>query len=154
MNEFKIVFFGSPCIGTKNNLIRSILSQPFKDNPYPTIGANMNKLYVNSNLGKINLQLWVTAGQEKYRKLISHFCKDSNCFILGYDITSRDSFDDIKNDFYDIILKYVNNDELIYLVGNKIDLYQFRKVSKEEVKVNAKENNMNFFEVSENRREC
>ena len=79
---------------------------------------------------------------------ITYFFKGSNCFILGYDITNKNSFDDIKNDFFNRVTKFVNNNELIYLVGNKIDLYENRTVSEEEALAYAKENNMKFFEIS------
>ena len=62
-----------------------------------------------------------TTGQKLFWSLESHIYKDSNCFILGYDITSRDSFNDIKYDYFFKIMDFVKNDELIYLVGNKIE---------------------------------
>ena len=36
----------------------------------------------------IMLDIWDTAGQEKYRTLIKFFYKDADCIVLGYDITS------------------------------------------------------------------
>lgn len=55
------------------------------------------------NFGKITIiviQIWDTAGQEKYRTLTKIFYKDAAVAILVYDITRKGSFDEIKNYWY------------------------------------------------------
>ena len=148
MNEFKIVFVGSPGVGAKTSLIKRFRHEQFKVHEVSTSGASYSDINVNTVLGKIKLILWDTVGQQQYKSLLFPFLKDSNCFILGYSITNKDSFYDIKNDLFNRVLKYVKNDELIYLVGNKIDLYEDRKVSQKEAKDYAKEKSMKFFEIS------
>ena len=92
--------------------------------------------------------LFDTAGQEKYRSINKIFYKDCDCVVLGYDVTFKESFEnDIKNYYYNEI-KSTCKDILIYLVGNKIDLYEDRKVTTEEGKAYSKEKGIKFYEVS------
>ena len=93
------------------------------------------------------MDFWDTKGQERYRSLIKIFIKDSDCIVLGFDITHKRSFDEIKEFF----LPYVKNNskvKLIYIIGNKIDLYEERQVSKKEAIDFSKENNLRYFETS------
>ena len=48
----------------------------------------------------VGLTIWDTAGQEKYRSIIKIFYKDANVAILVYDISRRESFEEIKNYWY------------------------------------------------------
>lgn len=43
----------------------------------------------------ITLNLWDTAGQEKFKSLIPSYIKDSQCVVVVYDITNRESFESI-----------------------------------------------------------
>ena len=66
---------------------------------------------------------------------------------MGYDVTRRETFNEIKNYHYDNFKNNSNMDSLIYLVGNQIDREE-REVSEEEGRNYAKEKNMKFFEIS------
>ena len=93
------------------------------------------------------MEFWDTSGQEKYRSLTNVFIKDSDVIILGYDITRRESFKSIK-DFWYKFSKENSDTDLIYLLGNKIDLYEKSDVSESEVRNYAEENNIRYFEIS------
>ena len=73
--------------------------------------------------------------------------KDSDCAILGYDITSKESFENVKNFWYQYSLDYANA-KLTYLVGNKIDLLEQEAVNEKEAKKYSNEKNMRFFQIS------
>jgi len=88
-NSYKVVFVGSSGIGAKTSLIQKILNNTFNNNPNATTGANYATKAVLTKEGiTIMLDIWDTAGQEKYRTLIKFFYKDADCIVLGYDITS------------------------------------------------------------------
>ena len=76
------------------------------------------------------------------------FLKDSHCIILGYDITDKKSFDEIKEYHYNKVKEILGDFPLIYLVANKIDLNKDKKVSESEASNFAKEKNIKFFQVS------
>ena len=99
------------------------------------------------NNEELFLNLWDTIGQEEFRKLNEIFFLNTDCVVLGYAVTNRYSFDVIKNYWYPRI-KELNICNLIYLVGNKIDLFEQREVGTEEAIKYAEPLNLRFYEVS------
>ena len=96
---------------------------------------------------RLNLLLYDTAGQEKYRDLIPIYIRDAQIIILTYDITNKDSFIHIDN-WIDMIKDLKREDLIIVLVGNKKDLEDQRQVSTEEAEDFAKQKGFLFSEVS------
>ena len=149
INEFKVVFLGESGVGTKTSLIKRIVHNTFNSNISATSVASFVSKTIQTELGKISLQLWDTVGQEKYRPLAESIIKGAHCIILGYDVTLKESFESIRDFWYNFLKKNIDiNNVLIYLVGNKIDLDDLRKVENEEGKSLANDLNMKFFEVS------
>ncbi|KAF1744518.1 hypothetical protein MXB_4312 [Myxobolus squamalis] len=91
------------------------------------------------------MQIWDTAGQEKFRSLIPGYIRDSSVAIVIYDITDKESFEEI---LFWIKLVQDEKDMIIVIVGNKTDLDEKRVVQYEEGKKRADENNALFFETS------
>ena len=147
-DSYKVVFIGSSGVGAKTSLIERIVNNSFSGNSNPTTGASYSTKTVITKEGKeIKLELWDTAGQEKYRSLIKFFYKNADCIVLGYDITRKCTFEDIK--YYWISdIKSAYNPKLMYLIGCKIDYYENQTVSSDEAEEFAEENNLRFFEVS------
>ncbi len=79
----------------------------------------------------IKLQIWDTCGQEIYKSLISNFYRNSSLAVLVYAIDNKESFTHVENWLNDL-KSQANEDVRIFLVGNKADLEEDRKVSKEE----------------------
>ena len=71
----------------------------------------------------ITLDIWDTAGQEKFHSMGRHFYANSHIIIIVYDITNRSSFEDIKTHWYNDILEYAEKYKVLGFVGNKYDLY-------------------------------
>ena len=91
--------------------------------------------------------MWDTIKQEKFREVIKIFIKESDCVVLGYDITSRQTFKGIKDYWYPTS-KEITGSDIVYLLANKSDLY-LQKDGKEEIaRKYAEENNMKFFRIS------
>ena len=98
--------------------------------------------------GKIaKLQIWDTAGHERYRSLIPTYCKGAHGILVVYDITKRESFRNL-NYWLSQIEQYANNNILKLLIGNKCDLESKREVSFQEGKEFAEKNGMKFIETS------
>ena len=114
-----------------------------------TSGLNYSQKIYEKNGKKINLNLWDTAGQEKFRSLGRNFYKDSYIIIIVYDITNKNSFINVKEIWYPEIKNYGEKFKIISLVGNKWDKYEEEEeVTEEEGSSFAKEINANFFLVS------
>ena len=146
---FKVLFVGDSGTGAKTSLIYRIVEHTFIGESYATMGVDFKTIYLTNYLGdKLKLRIWDTAGQERFYKITESYYKGAHCILIGYDVTDKHSFDSIKNYHYNHTKELVGDIPLIYLVGNKIDLYDERVVSKEEGKSYAEERNIKFFEVS------
>ena len=147
-NEYKIIFIGESGVGAKTSLINRIAGLKF--NPHSQTTTTNSFVNIKIKLGKkkeINLHLWDTIGQEKYRSLTKIFMTDIDCAVIGYDITNRRTFEEVKNYWCPTVkeLKYCN---LIYLIANRMDLYEHEQVKEFEGENYAKSENLRFFMIS------
>ena len=97
---------------------------------------------------KVKLQIWDTAGQEKYRSLAKIFYQSTAVAILVYDITTKSSFEGIKNYWAKEIKNNSPSDIIIAVVANKSDNYLEQEVPTEEGKDLAKQLNAIFSSTS------
>ena len=81
----------------------------------------------------VKIQIWDTAGQDKFRAITKNYYKGSHGIILIYDITNPKTFQNIT-DWVSQVREEASNNVVIYLIGNKIDLSNERNVSTEEGK--------------------
>ena len=96
--EYKVILLGESGVGAKTSLINRLVYNIFYDQVLSTAGASCSSKLIKLKNGKeIIINFWDTVGQEKYRSLTKFFIKDSDCVVLGYDITKKDSFENIKN---------------------------------------------------------
>ena len=96
----------------------------------------------------VQLNLLDTAGQERYQSMNEIYYKKADCCLLVYDITSRDSFDVVKNFYVRKINEYKNQILKVVLLGNKADLKDQRQVEDIEGSDLALENGYIFMESS------
>ena len=87
---------------------------------------------------KISLDIWDTAGQEKYQALTKFFYKDVSIAFLVYDITNKQSFQNIKNYWYPQLKNFGEKDIIIGVVGNNVHLYEEEAVEEYEAREFAK----------------
>ena len=105
----KTILIGESGVG-KTSIIARYINNKYEEGIISTHGAN----YISKNVEfeeyneSINFQIWDTAGQEKYRGLTKIFYKDAKIIILVYDISSRKSFEEIKNYWYKQIMENSN----------------------------------------------
>ncbi|KFG41598.1 Ras small GTPase family Ras subfamily protein, partial [Toxoplasma gondii MAS] len=90
---------------------------------------------------------WDTAGQERFRTITSSYYRGAHGIIIVYDVTDRESFNNVKNWMMEID-KYAMEGVSKLLVGNKCDLTSKRTVTYEEGKEFADSCNMRFIETS------
>ena len=93
------------------------------------------------------MQIWDTAGEERYKSITSSYYKGAKCAFIVYDITRKITFDNINKSIENL---KSNGDEniIIYLFGNKSDLNDMREVHKEEAMSKAQNFNIAFMETS------
>ena len=143
---FKIVLIGDTSVG-KTNMLSRYISNEYNPNSQSTIGVELStKNYIFDN-NEVKVQIWDTAGQEKYRSITSSYYKGAQGCLLVYDITRKETFDNIDKWFSEL-KNSSNSDITAILIGNKCDLSNERKVTTEEAQKKAKLLNMAFMETS------
>ena len=94
----KVVLLGESGVG-KTCIIARFINNTFEENLISTTGASYaGKTMTFDEFGgkSIKFEIWDTAGQEKYRSLTKIFYKDAGAAILVYDITRKESFEEIQ----------------------------------------------------------
>ncbi|XP_010001038.1 PREDICTED: ras-related protein Rab-27B [Chaetura pelagica] len=97
---------------------------------------------------KVHLQLWDTAGQERFRSLTTAFFRDAMGFLLMFDLTSQQSFFNVRNWMSQLQANaYCENPDIV-LIGNKADLSDQREVNERQAKDLADKYGIPYFETS------
>jgi Ras-related protein Rab-1A len=145
-NSFKIILLGDSTVG-KSTFSNRFFKNEFETNFISTFGIqeSSKNIKIYENIYKI--QLWDTAGQERFRSIPQKYFEKADGIILIYDITNEETFDNIISWVNDI-KKSRNENVIIYLIGNKVDLVEERKISNESGKKIAIDQNMKFIEIS------
>ena len=142
----KYIIIGDAAVGKSNLLLRYVHGQ-FKPEYQLTIGVEFGAKNINISSKVFRIQIWDTAGQENFRSITRAYYKNSVCALVVYDISSRDSFNNVTSWIEDCKNQSPKTIFMV-LVGNKCDLEDKRQVSYEEGKEYADKNELLFFESS------
>uniref|UniRef100_A0A0R3RVB7 Ras-related protein Rab-5B n=1 Tax=Elaeophora elaphi TaxID=1147741 RepID=A0A0R3RVB7_9BILA len=142
----KIIFVGKSGVG-KTSIILRHDGQGFYSKVSPTLGASFISSFLHLNGKNVELQIWDTAGQERYASMLPMYLRNAVAAVIVYDITDRESFQEIK--------KWVNEIERgstvpvsLFIVGNKLDLESARAVQHHEGAQYAEQIGAAFHETS------
>ena len=146
--ELKITFVGDAGVG-KTSLIEQLINRKFSQEVPSTIGGGNFIKRITINQKKCQLSIWDTAGQERFRSLSKIYLKNSNIVIYVYDITKRETFDNITKNWIPIIHELLGDKNIVFgIFGNKSDMYSFDNVGFDNGKNLAEEINGFFFETT------
>ena len=164
--SIKTLLIGDSGVG-KSSFMKQFVEERFDDIYKCTIGVDYKTIYLDIFDNTIKFLIWDTAGQERFNSITKIYYRNANVIIFIFDITSRDSFDNIPS--------WIENSKNIIpdscaklLVGNKSDyihnlsnnqINKRREVSFEEAKKFSKLNGfINYYETStktnKNIKEC
>ena len=137
--EQKLVVLGDSGVG-KTCLIDRFIKGSFDDSIGPTEGQSYaSKTITIPEIGKsITMGVIDTAGQEKYRSLLRFAYNGAKMAILVYDITRKETFDNMKNWWYKDIKEHGDPNVIIGIAGNKADEYEKEEVPEQEAREFAK----------------
>jgi len=141
--SFKVIIVGDQAVG-KSCLAIKASRNYFEDFYSPTIGFEFVSFNVRVQDKIIKLQIWDTCGQEVYRSLISSFFRSASLAIVVYSIDSEDSFNNIEKWLNDIKTQS-NPDVKIFLIGNKADLEDKRRITKDQGEKLCSDHKLAFF---------
>ena len=141
--SFKLIFIGDSGVG-KSCLTTKAVKNNFEEYYQATVGFEFLTFNMKVNDKVIKLQIWDTCGQEIYKSLISNFYRNSSLAVLVYAIDNKESFNHVENWLNDL-KSQANPDVRIFLVGNKADLEEDRKVQKEEGEKYKEDQHLDLF---------
>ncbi|ELP87270.1 rab11, putative [Entamoeba invadens IP1] len=150
--SFKIVVVGDSGVG-KTCLCQRYVNNGFTGGDKPTIGVNLSYSMLKISGTMIKVELWDTAGLEKFQTIPSLFYRGSIGAIVVYDLTNRESFSHVQSwiEKYQELGGMTNIPRSILLIGNKSDVLQEREIESQEGEDLAKSMktlNTYFFETS------
>jgi Ras-related protein Rab-6A len=129
--KFKVIVLGNNGVG-KSCLSMRATQNIFKEEYQLTLGTEIYNFKVKINDKSINLMIWDTCGQEKYKSLIKNYYQNSSLAIIVYSVVDQISFDEV-NEWYKQIKLNTSADCKIFLIANKVDLPE-RKITTEQGK--------------------
>jgi Ras-related protein Rab-1A len=141
----KLLIIGDSRVG-KTSLLLNYVEKIFPEAHISTLGVEYKEKEIIKDNYIIRLQIWDTAGEERFRSITKSIYRNANGILFVCDITNRESFKNIKNWIKDA--DNVDKDIKGIIIGNKIDLDNERVVSVEDLEEIGKKYNMPFIETS------
>ncbi|KAI1822665.1 ras-domain-containing protein [Xylaria intraflava] len=166
-SSVKLVLLGEAAVG-KSSLVLRFVNNDFQENKEPTIGAAFLTQKCNLPSRTIKFEIWDTAGQERFASLAPMYYRNAQAALVVYDLTKPTSLVKARH-WVAELQRQASPGIVIALVGNKLDLTNdseagqgeaeaeaaegdepgnARKVTTEEAKSYAEEENLLFFETS------
>jgi small GTP-binding protein len=145
-HKLKIILVGDTNVG-KTSLLQRKHNNIFNPAFTTTLGVDFYYITVRKHNKDIKIYLWDTAGQEKFANLINVYFRDLDGGMVIYDITNRNSFDNIEK-WIEKISMFNKNNVPIIIVGTKSDLEKHRMIHKNEIVNIAKPYNYITIECS------
>ncbi|XP_061235077.1 ras-related protein Rab-17 isoform X1 [Neopsephotus bourkii] len=143
---YKVVLLGSTSVG-KSSLAYRYVKNDFKES-LPTVGCSFFTQMLNMEVATVKLEIWDTAGQEKYHSVCHLYYRGAHAALLVYDITNKESLNRAKLWLRDLEKEFLPDEIVIALVGNKVDLAAEREVTTEEGEEFARTRGLLFMETS------
>jgi len=144
---FKIVLIGDAGVG-KSTMLRKYTDDTYCEGYISTIGVDFKIKTINIDDKIVKLQIWDTAGQERFRTITSSYYRGAHGIIIAFDITDRESFDNIIL-WINEIDRYSNDQNILrIIVGCKADLSSQRVVTYTSAKEFAESHGILYMEIS------
>ena len=125
MNDIKLILLGDVGVG-KTSIMQRIAKNKYEDTKDATIGIQYEIKIIKYKDKSYRIQLFDTAGQEKYKSIINSFYRLGNGFFVVFDLTNESSLNSVKNWIKEIQEKSPEPDPIIIILGNKNDLENIR----------------------------
>lgn len=139
----KILVIGESAVG-KSALLLRYTENTFTTSFMTTIGVDFKNKAIEIDGHNVKLQIWDTAGQEKFKAITKAYYRGAHGILVVFDISNMDSF--TKTEGWIESIREANKDIDILLIGNKADLP--RQVSREEAQALADKFNIKYYETS------
>ncbi|KAJ3441948.1 ras-related protein rab-5c [Anaeramoeba flamelloides] len=144
--ELKIVLIGASGVG-KTSIVERFLKNCFNEQQRKTIGSTFLSKVCVVDEKSYYLNIWDTAGEERFHSLVKLYYRDTNIAILCFDITKQSSFRELDH-WYQELQTSAPRNVILMIVGNKTDLEEKREVQEKEIKDWVQKRNCSYIETS------
>jgi len=142
----KVLLVGDIATG-KTSIVTRFVDNTFYIDYSSTIGVDFNVKRMNILDKNFKLQIWNTAGDKRFRTIITSYYRGKNCVIITFDTTNKNSFHNISQWIREV-KNYSSDDVDIILVGTKTDLIDKRIITYKEAKEYADRLGLVYVETS------
>ena len=136
----KTALIGDYGVG-KSSIVSQYIDNKFYEHCSTTLGVDFHHKIVDFKENRYKLQIWDTAGQEKFESIVKSYIRDLDVCILVFDVNCMKSFEKLERWIY-LVKHIAEKKNYIYLVGNKSDLYNENKTNNNIVNENKTNNNI------------
>eukprot|EP01088_Endostelium_zonatum_P014862 TRINITY_DN340_c0_g1_i1.p1 TRINITY_DN340_c0_g1~~TRINITY_DN340_c0_g1_i1.p1 ORF type:complete len:209 (+),score=50.28 TRINITY_DN340_c0_g1_i1:134-760(+) len=152
---FKILLIGDSGVG-KSALLLRFADDTYHESYISTIGVDFKIRTIKLDGKLVKLQIWDTAGQEKFRTITSSYYRGAHGIIVAYDVTDEASFNHVTNWLQEIDKYTVGGGVSVnkLLVGTKTDMVSNRVIDTEKGKKCAVDLGLSFVETSAKTGDC
>lgn len=149
---FKIILGGDGAVG-KTSLVNAFMQDTFKKDYLATLGTSIMKkeCHFQGWDTVVRLIIWDLAGQQQFARVRQKYVQDARAGFLVFDLTRPETFANIEKWHKEVTS--TGDDIILLLIGNKSDLVEQRKVTREEGENLAKKLGIGYFESSAKNRE-
>ena len=145
--QFRLILVGDSHVG-KSCLLRRFKEGKFIEFNDPTVGVDFHTNMIEIDGCTLKLQLWDTAGHERFRAITRSYYRNAVGVLLVFDITDQNSFSRLPEWIEDILQSSKPHSPVFVLVGNKSDLDKEREILSRDAQQFADERGMDYIETS------
>ncbi|EAX94824.1 small GTP-binding protein, putative [Trichomonas vaginalis G3] len=144
--QCRVVVIGDSSVG-KTSILNRIVQSPFNPYELSTVGANYQVINREENGQKLEIHIWDTAGQEKFRSLSPIYFRNSIGAIAVYDQSNKSSYENLEM-WINMFTEIAGTESIIVVAANKCDLVNNCEISLEEATKWCHANNFEIFQTS------
>ena len=145
--QFRLILLGDSTVG-KSSILRQFKEGTHFPDISLTVGVDFHAKLVHVSGNPIKLQLWDTAGQDRFRAIVRAYYRNAVGGLLVFDICNRESFANVGTWLDDAQRNAEPHKPVFVLVGNKTDQAKYREVSRDDAVLFASQHGMDYYETS------
>lgn len=123
LKKYKVLIIGNSCVGKTSLLLRHVDGK-FTEEVAGTIGVDYRANTYIRDSRRYDLQIWDTAGQDRFRNVTRVYYRDANAALLVFDLSNHESFEAIERwhkQLFEQVGEKTASKLIVMLVGNKCD---------------------------------
>ena len=136
--DIKMILLGESGVG-KTSIISRYVENKFSADVMSSSSMTFVSKKLTIDKQKIQLNIWDTVGQEKYRALSKLFFKDTKIVVLVYSIANLNTFQGLEY-WLNLYKETIGDEAILGIVGNKSDLFLEQEVDESQGEEFAKNN--------------